>query len=152
MLKGYPLLAGIPTDYRAVFVSFLLSKMETDGPRKRKPNFTYEELVILLNEVARDKMTIMSRFQTWNTHRQKKEVWRRISENVNVCGVAYRTHDDVKNKWKELKASALHSLRNHAKTGVGAPGKPRLSAPYFGDLVLSIVGDDRSGPAGPIEG
>ena len=128
--------------------------MESDGtPRKRKPNFTDEELVILLNEVARDKMTIMSRFQTSVTHKQKKEVWRRISESVNVCGVAYRTIDDVKKKWKDLKSAALHSLRNHAKkTGVGAPEKPRLPPPHFGDLVLSIVGHNHSGPVDPIEG
>ena len=130
--------------------------MESEGtPRKqRKANFTDEELVILLNEIARDKMTVMSRLQNSVTHRQKKEVWRRISETVNVCGVAYRTIDELKKKWKDMKSCALHNLRNHAKGGGGPqpPGKPPLPAPHFGDLVLSIVGHNHSGPAGPIEG
>ena len=66
---------------------------------------------------------------------------------MNACGVANRTVEDIKKKWKDLKSAAINSVRSQTKTGGGPPVKP----PPFAELVLNVIGD-QSDAAHGIEG
>ena len=76
----------------------------------------------MIEDIGRDRVTIMSRFETSITHK-KKEAWANIAANVNACRVANRMVEDKK-KWKVLKSAAINSVRGQTKTGVGPPVKP----------------------------
>lgn len=57
-----------------------LSKMDV----KRKPNWTVEETVMLVEEVKAKKEIIKGKFNPTLTSRHKKEVWKQIADSINA--------------------------------------------------------------------
>ena len=62
---------------------------------KRKANFTVREIGVLVEGIAAEKWTIMSKLQSSLTVKRKRDVWRQITANVNALGVANRTELDI---------------------------------------------------------
>ncbi|KAL8621764.1 hypothetical protein ACOMHN_061899 [Nucella lapillus] len=110
---------------------------EKVGKRARKANFSAEEVIILLEELQVEHVTLFSSHSATITSEMKKEIWQRITSKVNACGVAVRTLTDLKEKWRALKASVLNKKRDEAKTGGGPAPAP---VPYE-EVILSIIGD-----------
>ena len=82
------------------------------------------------------------------TARRKKEAWERVLLKVNAVNTdAVRSLDDIKSKWKQLKAAVLKEQTYAKKTGGGAP----IKETPFKDLILFILGD-RSAAVHGIEG
>ena len=79
----------------------------------------------------------MTKLQSSLTNKKKKEVWREITAKVNAFGVALRTEDDIKKKWKDLKSTVLNSVRDQKKTGGGPPNRP----PPYADIIMNIIGE-----------
>ena len=73
----------------------------------------------------------------YNTENMLTVWWPNIVAKVNACGVANRTVEDIKKKWKDLKSAPLNSVRSQTKTGGGPPVKPTP----FAELVLNVIGD-----------
>jgi hypothetical protein len=107
--------------------------METK--RIRKPNFSHVELQTLLEEISLESTLLFSSHSQTMTQK-KKEIWQKIADSVNSCGVALRTPTDCKDKWKGLKGAVLNRQRDTRKTG-GGPTPPPVP---FEDLILSIIG------------
>ncbi|KAK7476086.1 hypothetical protein BaRGS_00032713 [Batillaria attramentaria] len=70
--------------------------------------------------------TLCSSLSATITRDSKTEIWQRITEKVNSCGVALRTRPthEVKEKWRALKGSVLNKKREEKKTGGGPAPAP----------------------------
>ena len=103
----------------SVFVYITLSMEVGEGGKKvkRKPNYRDEEIVCLIEGISNKKEILMSKLQSVVTN-EKREVWREITANVNSLGVAQRTEEDLKKKWKDLKSAVLNSLRDQKRREV----------------------------------
>ena len=124
-----------------VYLSFIISMDVIEGAarggKKRKPNFREDEILCLIEGIANEKVVIMTKLQSSLTNKKKKEVWREITAKVNAFGVALRTEDDIKKKWKDLKSTVLNSVRDQKKTGGGPPNRP----PPYADIIMNIIGE-----------
>lgn len=84
------------------------------------------------------------------TNKKKNYVWAEITKNVNATGSGQkRTTDQVKFRWKNLKAKATkdHSEAKNTQTG----NKPFKRGEYT-DLVLDIIGGEHSQALHGIQG
>ena len=124
-----------------VYLSFIISMDVIEGTarggKKRKPNFREDEILCLIEGISNEKVVIMTKLQSSLTNKKKKEVWREITAKVNAFGVALRTEDDIKKKWKDLKSTVLNSVRDQKKTGCGPPNRP----PPYADIIMNIIGE-----------
>ena len=122
--------------------------MDAQKKRDRKANFTDVEVRCLLEALGEEKEIINSQLQGAMTARRKREAWERILTKVNAVSTrASRTLEEVKRKWKDLKAAVLKEQASQKKTGGGGPPKETP----FKELILFILGD-RSDAVFGIEG
>jgi len=107
--------------------------------RERKPNFSDEEVMFLLEGINEEKVVIHSRLQSSLTVKKKKEAWGRIVAKVNAgASKVFRSEDDCRKKWRDLKSATVKQQADQRKTGSGGPMKDTP----FKDVVLGIIGDD----------
>jgi hypothetical protein len=104
--------------------------------RIRKPNFSEKEIRTLLEELSLEVSVLFSSLSPSISQKRKNVIWGNICTSVNSCGVANRTTQDLKDKWKGLKVAALNRQRDIRKTGGGPPPPP---VPYE-ELILGIIG------------
>ena len=70
----------------------------------RKPNYIYEEITVLPEEVATNKVIIQSTLNSAEvTGQQKGQLWRDIARKGNSRGVCVRTPDQVREKLSDMK-------------------------------------------------
>ena len=112
--------------------------MEKQPKRPRKANFTDTEVRVLLEEINLEHhMLFMANTQAV-TNKVKTDAWRKITDKISACGVAVRSPQEVKDKWRALKGAVLNKQRQQGKTGGGPEEKP---LPYE-DLILNIIGEN----------
>ena len=70
--------------------------------RKRKPNFSMNEISVITENVKNHLAVIQSKLTNNITNRKKNEVWQEITDAVNAVGTAGRTVVEVKDKWKNI--------------------------------------------------
>ena len=97
--------------------------------RPRKTNWSDSEITVLTEKVEENLDLIRSKFSNNVTNAKKNTAWLEITEAVNAVGVAYRTAQEVRDKWKNLTSTAKKELsdfgKEQRKTGGGpAPKKP----------------------------
>ena len=109
------------------------------GGKKRKPNFADSEVRVLLTEIATERALLLSKFQSNVSLKKTTSAWDEICLRVNSCGVAVRTADDIRAKWKDLKRKVISGGKPAASKTGGGPPDPQ--GPYD-DLILGIIGDD----------
>ena len=79
-----------------------LSKPE----RKRKLNFSTSEISKITELVEENLEIIQSKLTNSVTNRTKQETRAKITTQVNAIGVAYRSAQEMKDKWKNLQSTA----------------------------------------------
>jgi len=68
--------------------------------KKRKPNWSSDETLRLVNVMAEKHLTVNGRFRPSLTHGDKKRAWADITNAVNASNVLVRrTEEEVINKW-----------------------------------------------------
>ncbi|KAK7485592.1 hypothetical protein BaRGS_00023167 [Batillaria attramentaria] len=107
--------------------------------RARKANFSTEEIRVLLEEMQMEYATLCSSLSVTITRDSETEIWQRIIEKVNSCGVSLRTTHEVEEKWRALKGSVLNKKREEKKTG--EPGEGPAPAPVPLEDILLIIGE-----------
>ncbi|XP_062844829.1 nuclear apoptosis-inducing factor 1 [Trichomycterus rosablanca] len=101
--------------------------------KKRKANFSFSEVHILLDEVKKNRHVVVGKFNSGVPSDVKRRKWTEITQSINEIGECDREVGEVIKKWSDLecdtkrKVAALHS---------GAP------QPYSSDLTQAetIVG------------
>ena len=106
--------------------------------RARKANFSSLETSVLLEEYAAEKDLLQCSFSTEVTNKKKRAAWEVIQNRVNACGVAYRTVEELKEKWGGLKRGVKDRIRDQKVTGGGKP----LPTADFEEVVVRIIGED----------
>ena len=100
--------------------------------RKRKLNFSISEVNKITELVEENIDVIQSKFTNSVTNKRKKEIWAKIADQVTAIGVANRSVQDVKDKWKNLQSTAKKEFvlqrRSFGQTGGGPPCKKSKEA------------------------
>ncbi|XP_041132274.1 uncharacterized protein LOC121330072 [Polyodon spathula] len=80
--------------------------------KKRNPNWTEAEKVILLQEYAKRKYILTSRFNPGVTSALKQKHWEEITESVNTRNTSVkRTLQEVKKKYENVSSAAKKEYR-----------------------------------------
>ena len=95
--------------------------------RKRKPNFSAQEIAIITQKFEENQVVLKSKFTNTNTNKMKQNVWEEMTVAVNAVGTAHRSVSEVKEKWTNLQRTAKNELskfrKEQRKTGGGPPPK-----------------------------
>ena len=109
----------------------------------RKPQFSANELEVLIDMVEQHKTVLFSKLKNTVTNAKKKDTWNAITEQVNSVGTGYRrTTDDVRAKWRDyssvLKRRAAGLRREQQRTGGGSTSESLLTPQE--ERVLAVLG------------
>ena len=117
-----------------------MAKMnEPKAKRARKPNYTHQEITVLLEEVATNKVVIQSTLTSEVTNQQKGQLWQLdTAKKLSNCGVCLRTQDQVREKLSGMKKDFF--VREKRKRGTG--GGPPIHDKPFDKLLTFIAGKD----------
>ena len=108
--------------------------------RKRKPNFSQNEIAVLTEKVLENIDTLQAKLTNIVTNKKKKFQWDEIANAVNVVGHAMRSTQEVREKWKNLQSTAKKEFqqfrREKGKTGGGpAPTEPTTASRAIIDVL-----------------
>jgi hypothetical protein len=121
-----------PTDYSSID-AFHVS-------RRRKPNFTDQEVLNIIDQYDVYKELLHSREASKSVIAQKQAIWKLITENLNdAYPQVERTVEDVRRKWKKLQSEAkreVNAYRAAQQAGSLAPVSNRQMNFYH--RILSI--------------
>ena len=117
-------------------------KMESTK-RVRKPNFSAAECALILDLAEQNIETIREKFSLTLTNKKKNEVWQMISNRVNAIGVAKRTPNDVREKWRAMRGEARKDMvkENKAMKKTGG-GKPDYTLKPTSQRIIEVFGDE----------
>lgn len=108
--------------------------------RKRKPNFSAQEIAIITQKFEENQVVLKSKFTNTNTNKMKQNVWEEMTVAVNAVGTAHRSVSEVKEKWTNRTAKNELS-KGQRKTGGGPP--PKLPSKGT-DKILELLKDTPS--------
>ncbi|RUS74332.1 hypothetical protein EGW08_017902 [Elysia chlorotica] len=107
--------------------------------KARKKNYTDEETRVLLTEMSLERNILIGPLSGPNNNmRRRNEVWSAIVDKINAMAGLGRTIDEVRKKWKDLRASAIKYKSEAKRTGGGPPPRP----PPFLELIELIMGEE----------
>ncbi|KAJ8384434.1 hypothetical protein AAFF_G00205670 [Aldrovandia affinis] len=113
-----------------------------DNKRKRKPNWTKDQQLLLAKQVNKRKLIIKGKFGIGITTKSKKEAWESIRMEINSAfPLLPRTTDECEKRWFSLQSHARQEIaeykRQTAATGGGTA--PKELSP-IASVVYSILG------------
>lgn len=97
--------------------------------RKRKPNFSAQEIAIITQMFEDNKQVLKSKFTNVKTNKLKQSVWESIAIAVNAAGHASRTVSEVKEKWTNLQRTAKQEFAKFRKEQRKTGGGPQPRTP-----------------------
>ena len=80
-----------------------------------KTNWSDSEITVLTEKVEENLDLIQSKFSNNVINAKKNAAWLEITEAVNAIGVAYRTVQEVRDKWKNLTSTAKKEFSDYEK-------------------------------------
>ncbi|KAG9282160.1 uncharacterized protein zgc:153990 [Astyanax mexicanus] len=95
--------------------SLYQSQENTVRFKKRKANFTFSEVHILLDEVRKNRHIVVGKYNSGVPSDAKRRKWSEITDRVNEIGECDREVGEIIKKWSDLKCdtkrkiAALHS-------------------------------------------
>ena len=110
----------------------MAANISMKSERKRKMNFSVSEINKITGKVEENLDVIQSKLTNSITNKKKQEIWAKITAEVNSIGVAERSVQDIKDKWKNMHSLAKKEFTIHKNairvTGGGPPPKPPTSS------------------------
>ena len=82
--------------------------------RDRTVNWGVNETEVLKESCLKHNYVLNSAFGTNVTAKKKAEVWGEICTKVNAVGGLNRSVEQVKKKWKNIKCTAVSSVRQYS--------------------------------------
>lgn len=81
--------------------------------RRRKPNFTDQEVSTIVDQYDRNKEYLHSREASKSVIAQKQAIWKQITDRLNASyPQVERSVEDVRRKWKKLQSEAKREAVN----------------------------------------
>ena len=92
--------------------------------RKRKPNWSQDQLLLLAQLVLERRGVIKGKFGSGVTSRKKREAWEEIKFHINASFPAgwCRSTDDCEKRWYALQSQSRYEIADY-KRAVVATGK-----------------------------
>ncbi|XP_071100859.1 nuclear apoptosis-inducing factor 1-like [Haliotis cracherodii] len=111
--------------------------------KKRKPNWTKEEVLLLTELVKANVHVLEGKFGPGVTSARRQEAWQVITATLNSSCSHPRTKEEVEKKWKNVKSQAKHKYSEFGKLTKGTGGGP-APAPIspVTNAVIDILGQD----------
>ncbi|XP_017163240.1 nuclear apoptosis-inducing factor 1 [Poecilia reticulata] len=78
--------------------------------KKRKMNFSEREVEIIVEEIEKQKQTLVSHFNAGVTHMAKNNAWVDILKKVNAVTTCPRELPEVKKKWSDMKTEVRRKV------------------------------------------
>ena len=122
---------------------------------KRRPRFTLEELEVLVDEIHRQKATLLGKFTDAQAAQIKSNAWRAIAAKISAVSNVGRTVDEIRRKWQDwasvVKQKEVSRKKSLRKTGGGIEEKP-IVLTAIEEMVIAILGSTAcEGIAGAID-
>ena len=94
-----------------------MDALNANGKTKqvRKPSYTHEEITVLPEEVAANKVIIQSTLNSEVANQQKGQLWQDIARKGSNCGVCVRTSDQVREKLSDMKKDFFRETEEKEK-------------------------------------
>ncbi|TSO37084.1 Nuclear apoptosis-inducing factor 1 [Bagarius yarrelli] len=108
--------------------------------KKRKANFTFSEVHILLDEVRKNRHIVVGKFNSGIPSDIKRRKWTEITQRINVIGECDREVGEVIKKWSDLKCDTKRKIAA-IHSGAALPYSPDLSQTE--NIVSSILELDK---------
>ncbi|XP_067166716.1 myb-related transcription factor, partner of profilin-like [Apteryx mantelli] len=104
------------------------------GLLKRKPNFTLQEIDILMSEVLKYEQLLFGAAASTVNAYEKQKIWWRITNKINAAGRNQRDIGEVKNRWRGLRRRANDKITRHRqeRQAPAAAAPPRAAAAAAG--------------------
>ncbi|KQK75194.1 hypothetical protein AAES_147993 [Amazona aestiva] len=93
------------------------------GLLKRKPNFTLQEIEILMSEVLKYEQLLFGAAASTVNAYEKQKIWWRITNKINAAGRNQRDIGEVKNRWRGLRRRANDKITRHRQERQGPAGR-----------------------------
>ncbi|XP_046563178.1 uncharacterized protein LOC124272081 isoform X2 [Haliotis rubra] len=119
---------------------------------KRKPNWTSDQSLLLVQLVDERKSIIKGKFGPGVTSRMKKEAWGEVAANINAAFPnVVRSSDDCEKRWYNIQSKSRQEISAFKRqlSGTGGPGPSKLSA--VSEAVYDVLGQSNVSISG-IEG
>ena len=97
--------------------------------RKRKLKFSSSEINKITELVEENLEIIQSKFTNAITNKRKQEIWAKIAGQVNAIGIARRSVQDIKDKWKNLQTTAKKEFARQKRSFGQTRGGPPVKKP-----------------------
>ncbi|KAM9382552.1 uncharacterized protein LRP34_000836 [Phaethornis superciliosus] len=94
------------------------------GLLKRKPNFTLQEIDILMSEVLKYEQLLFGAAASTVNAYEKQKIWWRITNKINAAGRNQRDIGEVKNRWRGLRRRANDKITRHRQERQGPNPRP----------------------------
>ncbi|KAL4005136.1 hypothetical protein ACER0C_004849 [Sarotherodon galilaeus] len=78
--------------------------------KKRKMNFSEREVEIIVEEIEKQKHTLVNHFNAGVTHMAKNNAWMDILKKVNQVTTCPRELPEVKKKWSDMKTEVRRKV------------------------------------------
>ncbi|KAM9841904.1 nuclear apoptosis-inducing factor 1 [Aulostomus maculatus] len=78
--------------------------------KKRKMNFSEREVEIIVEEIEKQKHTLVNHFNAGVTHMAKNNAWVEILKKVNAVTTCPRELAEVKKKWSDMKTEVRRKV------------------------------------------
>ncbi|KAM6191963.1 uncharacterized protein WM294_012303 [Sarcoramphus papa] len=96
------------------------------GLLKRKPNFTLQEIDILMSEVLKYEQLLFGAAASTVNAYEKQKIWWRITNKINAAGRNQRDIGEVKNRWRGLRRRANDKITRHRQERQGPAVRPAV--------------------------
>ncbi|XP_071117454.1 uncharacterized protein [Haliotis cracherodii] len=115
----------------------------TEDAKKRRPNFTKEESLLLAELVASNKAVIEGKFGPGITSLKRQEAWQMITDTLNASLMNKRTKEEVEKKRKNLKSQSKKAFSNFRQQTIATGGgPPPIPVSPVTDAVVEAIGRD----------
>ncbi|XP_041350724.1 myb/SANT-like DNA-binding domain-containing protein 4 [Gigantopelta aegis] len=97
-------------------------------PKTRKPNFSENETVYILEQVCAYKDILISKCTDSITNVRKQEVWRKLTEGINSKNIhVKRSVGEIRRRWKNMICTARKEALRLKRVPPGAGYVPPIS-------------------------
>lgn len=79
-------------------------------PKRRKTNFSEQEVEIIIEEVEKQKLILINHYNAGVTFLTKTNAWQDILKRVNAISMCQRELVEVKKKWSDLKTEVRRKI------------------------------------------
>ncbi|KAK3890900.1 hypothetical protein Pcinc_005199 [Petrolisthes cinctipes] len=118
------------------------AEVQPPAKKRRAANFSEEELMLLIEEVAERKAVLLGPLTSVVINKGKELAWKAVAEVINSVGVVQRNVSDIKKKWfkvkSEVKCKAAKEKIERSKTDRPQPSTSAVYRQPTGTLVTPV--------------